>query len=122
MRYITFRILFLVMTMLAGCSRFRTPSNQWMLVAYSAEKGYMFRKDGMTYRMRCSQADATKEHDNHVGDDNGACSDILPYMLKAVPLHGDGVTKDHLIFYPLGENDLAGYYDEFVIVEVKVGR
>ena len=106
--------------MLAGCSRFRTPSNQWMLVAYSAEKGYMFRKDGMTYRMRCSQADATKEHDHHVDDDNGACSDILPYMLKAVPLHGDGVTKDHLIFYPLGENDLAGYYDEFVIVEVKV--
>jgi hypothetical protein len=45
---------------LLGCRGVTEPSGQWVLESYSADRGYVFRKDGVEYLARCAQFDSAE--------------------------------------------------------------
>jgi hypothetical protein len=126
--------LLLVMGIAAGCGHTITVGidnhpGQWVLVSYSAEKGYVFSKDGVQYEAHCAgfiSADAiSKLPPGFIFDANpvvqeGICSAVLPYLHKQAPVKQER---------PFGGNELAlsraadGSFKEgaweFVITEAK---
>ena len=118
----------------AGCGHTTTVGidnhpGQWLLVSYSAEKGYAFAKDGVQYEAHCAgfiSADAINKLppgfilDTNPAVQEGICSAVLPYLHKPAPVKQQR---------PFGGNELAlpgaadGSFNEgaweFVITEAK---
>jgi hypothetical protein len=81
---------------LVGCAH--RSQGQWVLESYSAEHGYVFRKDGVRYEAHCSNSIPPGENafdrklvwqraTGKLEPPENECSEVLPYLHKAVPLH-----------------------------------
>jgi hypothetical protein len=116
--------LVIAICLLEGCRHSDQPG-QWILESYSADTGYVFRKDGVRYLAHCynsmppgvSSEDTRRNWErltNGDGPPENECSEVLRYIHKPVPLTQE-YQDDRLAF-----KDERGVLYEFRITEAKL--
>jgi hypothetical protein len=114
----------------------RRESGQWVLESYSAERGYVFSKDGATYEAHCRAyfppppkdsvpspieippgAAFTRLPNPH--EMEIACSNVLPYLHKPIALEHFAGSDDILSFTETRDGGFKGYTYQFSITDTK---
>ena len=133
--------------LLAACNRApvqkensiaKGPPGQWILESYNADKGYVLRKDGVTYLASCDYyfwgpishdknnpgepfLDAGPGHGSQLQNDRGECTRILAFIHKPVPFQQYRSYPPDRLFYLIqdpGSSYVQGI-TEFTIIEAK---
>jgi hypothetical protein len=113
-------------------------AGQWILESYNAEQGYVLSKDGATYEAHCrayfppppkgyaplplgseipSGAAFSRLPNPH--EMEIACSNVLPYLHKPVPLEYFAGSDDVLNFTETRDGPFKGYTYQFSITDAK---
>lgn len=82
-----------VVALLVGCRRQPDPPGQWIFESYSADNGYVFRKDGVQYKAHCGGVVWTKDSgdwDLNEKVSESDCAAVLPFLHKVIPLKPGG--------------------------------
>lgn len=82
-----------VVALLVGCRRQPDPPGQWIFESYSADNGYVFRKDGVQYKAHCGGVVWTKDSgdwDVNEKVSESDCAAVLPFLHKVIPLKPGG--------------------------------
>lgn len=115
-------IVFLAL-ILAGCSTGVKPpaqnAGQWILESYDANKGYVFRKDGVRYMTHCRISYLHDATNVYPAASESECSAVLPYLHKPLPLEQGprGPDVHILMFTETHDGGTKGWHCEFLIAE-----
>lgn len=110
-----------LLIILVGCSRLRQPAEppgQWVLESYSADNGYVLRKDGVRYEAHCAAVLWTKAGDFDINEkvSESHCTAVLPFLRKVVPLKPGG--KPDIVHFDKEDPGIKWTY-AFKITEAK---
>jgi hypothetical protein len=130
-----------IVLLLVGCARSverPAQSGEWILESYTADKGYVLRKDGVKYVADCGYYffGPVSQDEYHRGEpqlsampgkgllvqkDSGECTAILAYLHKPVPFQQYASYPPDRLFF-LKQQPGSTYIEgitEFTIIEAK---
>jgi hypothetical protein len=84
-----------------------TQSGQWILQNYDSDKGYTFRRDGVSYQTRCDHVFHKGTGIRQDASDQTLCVRVLPYLHKTIPIDNASENINGMIAFIDGDDVLA---------------